>query len=120
VWYTLHFCIKTFGQIINNDQFSLRNIVGDLVLDVNGKIETPSLPTFTKLTADTSPPQFVAAYSLNPENGTTLTVYNYDTYNIYITATDANNPYANNDINIKIRLTEGITTLTDNDIVPLN
>jgi len=120
VWYTLYFCIKTSGQITNNDQFSLRTLPGDLVLDINGNTETPALPTFTKLAADTFPPQLVAAYSLNPENGTTLTVYNYDTYNIYTTTTDANNPYANNDINIKIRLAESTSTMTNNGIVPLN
>jgi hypothetical protein len=40
----------------------LRNIAGDLVLDINGNTVTPSLPTFTKLAADTLPPQLVAEY----------------------------------------------------------
>ena len=119
-WYTFYFCIKTSSQIANNDEFVLRNLAEDIVLDINGIIETPSpLPSFTSLTADTIPPQLVAAYSLNPTSGTTLTVYNFDTYNIYTTTTDANNIDANNDINIKIKLTENNVSLSDNGIISL-
>ncbi|MCX7716315.1 MAG: thrombospondin type 3 repeat-containing protein, partial [Endomicrobia bacterium] len=120
-WFTIYFCVKTSSQIPNTAQFRVRNTLGDITLNISNNIFTPTLPVaVSTMTADTIPPQFVASYTLNPTNGTSLTVFNFDTFNIYTTTTDAgNNVFADNSIQVKIKLTESDVSLSNNNIVPL-
>jgi len=127
-WYTFYICIKTSPNLAGNEQFALRNNAGDISINIgSGGSENydvvPNLPAFTTMTADTVAPILQVGYALDSDRGSSLTVWNYDQYNIYATTTDTDGNYqpnANNTINLQVTLTENGNSLTDNSIVPLD
>ena len=122
--YTFYICVKTSNQITDGDKFRIKlDKVGDIILfikDITGSsdtIRTPDGISVSTITADTTPPKIKLVYDINPTNGTTRTVKNIDTYNIYTTTDIAKNPDANNTLDLRITLEEDVNSLTDNNII---
>ncbi|MEW6041613.1 MAG: hypothetical protein AB1633_08840, partial [Elusimicrobiota bacterium] len=115
--YTFYICVKT-ADVSNGDQFHTDSNVS---IDIAGSTFTITADAFPNMTADTISPAFQLAYSVNPTGGTSLTVANNDTYNIYST-TEVSNilPHQeNNSISLRVTLGESNNSLSDTGIFSL-
>ncbi len=119
--YTFYFCIKTSDQIVNDDAFNVKwTKVGDLVFTLESKSDIQNLDYYTitgntadntdTLTADTVAPVIdVASYNPDADDGTTSSVENQDTNNVYKVSNTSNT------IDIYFDLGEQTATLDPGD-----
>jgi len=117
--YTYYIAVKTTAGIPNGTQFSAKiNALDDVITTISASTFTVTSGAGSTLTADITPPSLTIAYNPNAATGTSLTVENQDSYNVFST-TDIYIS-ANNTIALRVTLGEGTNSLSDTGIFNLN